>query len=264
MYLRGRFEALLQSGVVAPAVRALYGKRIRFPIGSDFGISSRLVERQLRMRSKAGAELRCGWRARRYARVFRSARPARSSDPAQKDPPEVSAAVAQVLGALFLDIDRNATYWQKVRGSQSVPTFGTGGTAADEPGTVDVSRIIETSNWISQPSGRVERSAAAGHTARAEAAHRPHTHQLPATDDLWARIVYDFALAHRLRIMNRDHLLRAMTPVYSRLGGLLHDRGGKPRHPPRSSIASSGWEPHSNHRNRTSCPAGGGRIAFNP
>ena len=33
-------------------------------------------------------------------------------------------------------------------------------------------------------------------------------------DDLWARIVYDFALAHRLRIMNRDHLLRAMTPVY--------------------------------------------------
>jgi glucosylglycerate synthase len=33
-------------------------------------------------------------------------------------------------------------------------------------------------------------------------------------DDLWARIVYDFALAHRLRIMNRDHLLKAMTPVY--------------------------------------------------
>jgi hypothetical protein len=33
-------------------------------------------------------------------------------------------------------------------------------------------------------------------------------------DELWARIVYDFALAHRLRTINRDHLLRSMTPLY--------------------------------------------------
>jgi len=33
-------------------------------------------------------------------------------------------------------------------------------------------------------------------------------------DELWARSVYDFALGHRLRTINRDHLLRAMTPLY--------------------------------------------------
>jgi hypothetical protein len=33
-------------------------------------------------------------------------------------------------------------------------------------------------------------------------------------DDLWARTVFDFALGHRLRTINRDHLLRAMTPLY--------------------------------------------------
>ena len=33
-------------------------------------------------------------------------------------------------------------------------------------------------------------------------------------DELWARIVYDFALAHRLRTINRDHLLKSMTPLY--------------------------------------------------
>jgi len=33
-------------------------------------------------------------------------------------------------------------------------------------------------------------------------------------DDLWARIVFDFALAHRLRIINRDHLLKALVPLY--------------------------------------------------
>jgi hypothetical protein len=27
-------------------------------------------------------------------------------------------------------------------------------------------------------------------------------------------VIYDFALGHRLRILNADHLLRAMTPLY--------------------------------------------------
>ena len=38
--------------------------------------------------------------------------------------------------------------------------------------------------------------------------------QFHMPDELWVRIVYDFALAHRLRTINRDHLLRSMTPLY--------------------------------------------------
>ncbi len=33
-------------------------------------------------------------------------------------------------------------------------------------------------------------------------------------DELWVRIIYDFALAYRLRTINRDHLLRSLTPLY--------------------------------------------------
>jgi hypothetical protein len=33
-------------------------------------------------------------------------------------------------------------------------------------------------------------------------------------DSLWARIVYDFLLAHRLRRINRGHLLGALIPLY--------------------------------------------------
>ena len=40
----------------------------------------------------------------------------------------------------------------------------------------------------------------------------PEQFRMP--DDLWAAIVYDFALAHRLRTINRDHLLRSFTPLY--------------------------------------------------
>ena len=33
-------------------------------------------------------------------------------------------------------------------------------------------------------------------------------------DNLWARIVYDFLLAYRLRTINRGHLLGALIPLY--------------------------------------------------
>ena len=33
-------------------------------------------------------------------------------------------------------------------------------------------------------------------------------------DELWVRIVYDFALAYRLRTLSRTHLLGALTPLY--------------------------------------------------
>ena len=33
-------------------------------------------------------------------------------------------------------------------------------------------------------------------------------------DELWARVVYDFALGYHLRVMGRDHLLQAITPLY--------------------------------------------------
>jgi hypothetical protein len=38
--------------------------------------------------------------------------------------------------------------------------------------------------------------------------------QFHMPDVTWARVVYDFALAHRLRTISRDQMLRALTPIY--------------------------------------------------
>jgi hypothetical protein len=34
-------------------------------------------------------------------------------------------------------------------------------------------------------------------------------------DESWARIVYDFLLAYRLRVLNREHVLSAFAPLFS-------------------------------------------------
>src|SRR5712691_8324015 len=46
-YTHHKFEGLLNSSIISPLTRALYGKRIQHPIGPDFGLSNRLLRRFL-------------------------------------------------------------------------------------------------------------------------------------------------------------------------------------------------------------------------
>ncbi len=47
-------------------------------------------------------------------------------------------------------------------------------------------------------------------------------------DGLWARVVYDFALGHRQRVMDRGQLLRSLTPIYlGWLAGFVAECGGQ-------------------------------------
>lgn len=215
-YVRGRFDGLLLSAVVAPLVRALYGQRILFPIGIDFGASARMLEQQLQ-RSAAGPDGMPIWLATDAVCGGLQVGQAHLGIPlpARRDPPEASTAVAQVLGPLFLGVERNAACWQKVRGSRPVTTFGSARAPLEPHGAVDVTRMVETfalgyrnlqSVWSSvlPPAALVELKRL---TTLAPT-------QFRLSDELWARMVYDFALAHRLRIMSRDHLLGAMTPLY--------------------------------------------------
>jgi hypothetical protein len=214
-YLRRRFDALLNSSVLAPLSRALYGKRLRFPVGADFGFSARLVERQLQPVADRGAmpvwfasDAACGGFKIGQAQLGVPV-------PVQRDPPDVSAAVAQLLGPLFQDVERNAACWQKIRASQPVPTFGPAAAGTDEAAAVEVSRLIEAFRlgyrnlqdiWgvVLPPATLVE--------LKRLTQLSPDAFRL--SDDVWARIVYDFALAFRLRVMSRDHVLGAMTPLY--------------------------------------------------
>jgi hypothetical protein len=127
----------------------------------------------------------------------------------------LSSLLADVLGPVFLEMERGAAWWQSIRGSKAVPALGSPEVAPEGAGTVDVRREIEsfqlgTQNlqdvWdlVLPPTTLLELRKLSRLPAR----------QFRMADDLWARIVYDFALGHRLRTINRDHLLRSITPLY--------------------------------------------------
>jgi glucosylglycerate synthase len=221
-YARRRFEGLLNSSIVAPLMRALYGRRLSNPMGPDFGISRRLVQRIF-----SGPERGTRGGANGLHPVA-SLGPSAFCDNlpvvevhfgARVYPPpdwtNTSSLLAEALSPVFLDVERNAACWQRTRVSAAVPAFGEPVVVAEDGGTIDTTRLLDSfalgNRELQEIWGLVLPPATLFELRKLSRLARE---QFRLPDELWARIVYDFALAHRLRTINRDHLLKSMTPLY--------------------------------------------------
>ncbi len=218
VYSVGKFESLLNSSILAPLTRALYGRRVRFPLAPDFGISAQLLpglEQPSGRISSQGQTLL--WPAteaavedRKICQVNTDVR-----HPAAAEGLDLSTVLTQTVAPLFAEMEANAALWQRVRGSQPVEVLGVLSAAPPDGATVDVRPMIETFNigfsnlqevWapVLPPVALLELKR----LTRLSAEH----FRMP--DELWVRIVYDFALAYRLRTIGRSHLFGALAPLY--------------------------------------------------
>ncbi len=220
-YAPSMLQGLLNSGIVYPLTRCLYGKRIHNPLGPDMGISRRLARKILGTNRNANI-------GSSQTHPLASLVPVAVCDNmeicqvhlgARHYPPtdwmNMSSIVGQVLGAVFLEMERSAACWQRTRGSVSVPSRGERLSLSHETGTLDMNRMVETFQLgvrdLQEIWGLVLPPATLLELRKMS---RLAPEQVNMPDELWARIVYDFALAHRLRTINRDHLLRSMTPLF--------------------------------------------------
>ena len=224
VYARHRFEGALTRAIVSPVVRALYGVRLRQPATAEFACSSRFAEHALAENvwnhpaAQIGIDL---WLATAAAaggfRIGEADVGLRAHGSRGEEGLDLGATIAQVVGALFTDLERRAAVWQRPRALTAVEHVAGAPTAhAREPGPVDVERLIETFRlgyrelrdlWASvlPPLTILDLKHLVAGSSDA----------FVMDDQLWARIVYDFALGCRLRVVVREHLLRALAPLYS-------------------------------------------------
>jgi hypothetical protein len=214
-----KFEGLLNKSIVAPLNRSLYGARIQNPMGPDFGLSGKLLQQVSRQESRCPALQISPVPSITHTAIAAGMQVCEANVGvrllAPTDPKDLSSLLAQVMGPVFLDMECNAAVWQRIRGSRPVPRFGDPASPPPETGTADLHRMLESFQigvqnlrdvWslVLTPKTMLE-------TVRL-ARLPPDQFRMP--DELWASIIYDFALAHRLRTISRDHLLRSMTPLY--------------------------------------------------
>jgi hypothetical protein len=219
LYASQAFDDLVNKSILYPLTRSLYGHRVQNPLGTEFQISSKMfaVIAANIVRDSSQQQGRLPWlatlAASRNLKICQAQLGARR--PSSADGIELSDALAQLTGPLFLDMEDNAAFWQRIRGSHDAPIFGAASTSTEATDTVDVRHMVETFQlgernlrdfWslILPPVTLLELKKLS--RLSADEFHMP--------DTLWARIVYDFALAHRLRNIHRTHLFGALTPLY--------------------------------------------------
>lgn len=221
LYRRHKYDGTITNSIVYPVTRALYGKRVRQPIGGDFGFSQALARSWLTQEVWESHVARFGidiWMTTtaiaqgfRVCQAFLGAKIHDVKDPGV----DLAAMLVQVTGALFDLMETYETQWRGLRGSEPTPTFGFPYAVAVEPVQVNVERM-----WRIFASGLRDLRDVWTQVLHPDTLREltllnpedPASFRFPAP--LWARVIYDMAASYHHRVIHREHLLRSLTPLY--------------------------------------------------
>ncbi len=226
-YNQGPLDGLINTAILAPLTRALYGKRVRFPLAADFAVSPRMAARLAMAVHGSAAGHSVLWPVTVAAGIDGQVMEALLPfSPAAASPDvDLNMILSQLVGSAFSEMETHAPLWQRVRGSQTTVIHAPSSAVADGTSSalsaseaareVDTSAMVDSfvlgSRSLQDVWGLILPPVTLLDLKRLS---RMTGGEFRIPDELWVRIVYDFALAHRLRSMNRTHLLGALKPLY--------------------------------------------------
>jgi glucosylglycerate synthase len=224
IYARHKYDGTITNAIAYPLTAALYGYRLRQPIGGDFGFSGSLAEHWTKKDVWDTDVARYGidiWMTTialtEGFRVCQATLGAKLHDP--KDPgAHLGPMFRQVVGSLFALAGRYVNRWIDVNEIKTVPTYGF--------------RAATTAEEIKVRSGRLtwrfiegymkyreiweyilaRETQSAVMRATDEAAERTEGFVLPF--EVWAHIVYDYLVAFNAKLVDVSSLLDSLIPLY--------------------------------------------------
>jgi len=238
LYQRYKYDGTITNTVTYPSTRSLYGLRIRQPIGGDFGVSGDLVKHYLEQDdwtpdiSKFGIDI---WMTTHAITggfaVCQTRLGAKIHDP--KDPgADLGPMFSQVVSTTLRLTVEHADQWLAVQGSHAVPAYGFERFADPPPLDVDVVRLLTAfargrvavgdawellvapARMASLGSLALEAAAVIDEVTRSDTPTTIEDAEFHFSDELWARVIFDLALAARGDTMPMDRLIAALVPIY--------------------------------------------------
>jgi glucosylglycerate synthase len=220
IYHRQRAEGLLMRNLLYPLTRAVYGYRVREPFASEFAISGRLATDFL------GKEIWNEEWGRIGAEIFLTVTAITGKYNVcqtflgTKMPPHLSAndvvsAMRRTVGALFSSLDNNFQFWSSISASQPVTTVGSQSEMILEPARVSRKRLRDMFTAGVRELEPVFRSILSPATLselQRIVALDAGEFNYPA--DLWVKTVFEFSAAYHKTVINRDHIVQALVPLY--------------------------------------------------
>ena len=221
VYQRHKFDALLVKNILSPLIHSTYGANLEEPAGTEFGFSGALACDLLAQDVWREDFMRYGWgvwmTTAALAGSYRSCQSflgpkVHSGKQAEQN---LAGAIQQVVGALFYSLEAHQNFWMSRTEPVALPLFGFKSELDLGPVRVNRKRLFEMfrtgveelstilSQILSAPVLQQIREVALG-----------QENTCHFSDELWAKTIYEFAVSYHRAVMNRDHLLQALTPIY--------------------------------------------------
>jgi hypothetical protein len=221
VYLRHKYDGTITNNIVYNLTRALYGKRIRQPIGGDFAFS-RDVARFYSTQdvwetdvARFGIDIWMTTMAiTQNFRICQSNLGVKIHD--AKDPGQhLGPMFRQVLWTIFSLMEQCESCWREVSGSTPVETFGFEGEAEPEPVQVDVEGLIQSFQSSYHQFASLWKEIFSRNCfqeiTRASLLERDRFY-LPT--ESWVHILYELGATFHAWDINRYKLIELMTPLY--------------------------------------------------
>ncbi len=221
MYSRHKFQGLLARNLLYPMTRALFGRRIRELYSDEWAFSSKLGsfclnqevwnEEPVRSRPEAWMGISAMTSDFRCCQVFLGEKPLAPAGSG----PDIVEALRQTVGSLFWCMERRQNEWLGRDSSEPVPTFGPDHAVTTESSDLDLGHMFEMFKSGVKQLEPVLNSILSPEThANMQTIAQLNQPGFRFGTDLWVKVLYDFAASYHRSVINRDHLVQALVPLY--------------------------------------------------
>ncbi|HEX4783580.1 MAG TPA: hypothetical protein VH350_04520 [Candidatus Sulfotelmatobacter sp.] len=218
-YRRHKFDGLLMTNLLYPMIRALYGLRLREPYMPEFGFSSRIGSQFLggngwSDRNGTGTELRFTLAAikggSRICQAFLG-----EKDHTERRAADLVPALRQTVGPLFSAMEADFPVWSTVTGSNSIPTIGSDHELMLDPIRVNRKRLREMfATGVAELESVFHLILSSSTLAELQRLARLDDEAFHYPAELWVKTIYEFAAAYQKSVINRDHIVQALAPLF--------------------------------------------------
>jgi hypothetical protein len=230
-------EGTLTTNLLAPMSWALYGRRVQQLLGSCAALSRRTVLRILEGDAwdgdvtDHGLEMRLAIEALTSGDRIVEVHVGRKVLDAGLASRDVATTLVHTVGPFFRLMHRYRAVWSEITGSAAVPRIGEGPNVLPDPSQVSVDRMVHAFRLGLKDLLPIWEQALQEETLASLyplGLLAPDEFAFPV--ELWARVAFDFAVAYHEQRLPRDHLLRALTPLYlGRVAAFLREMHVEPR-----------------------------------
>ncbi len=220
-YLRYKYDGTITNSIVYPLTRALYGFRVRQPIGGDFAFSGALAKVYSHLDVWETDIARFGidiWMTtvalNEGFRIAQAGVGVKLHDP--KDPAsDLVPMFKQVVGTVFSLMREYEMKWKAVEGSHPVDVFGKAVYAEPHGKDISLERLISRFKEDFESQKKVlEQVLTRKNFRQVLSLLKLSNESFYFPEDVWVKVIYDFAIGYNFSCLPQEKVLEALVPLY--------------------------------------------------